>query len=257
MKTRFFIAVLLTAAVAAGLHGAANKRTANKRPANEPAANEPTITQDELVRRSQEMFDAVPPGNQEPFKKYYADDVLYSDEKGRTMDKAALLKDVEPMPRGYSGVIKIVKPQSHIENDVAILSYDADETEVIFGQQLTARYHQIDTWMRRKGQWQIVATQVMRYYEDPAPGEADVSKFAGYAGTYELGERKTEVTFEGDHLYVQRGSAPRVELIPEGSDIFFRKGVEGRWLFGTSDDGKVVSAIDRRNNEDVVWKKVK
>jgi hypothetical protein len=246
VKSRFLIAVLLTAAVAAALHGAANERAA-----------EPTITQDELVRRTQEMMDAVVPGNQEPFKKYYADDVLYADEKGRGMDKQALLKDVEPMPKGYSGAIKIVRPKSHIENDVAILSYDMDETEVVFGQQLSARYHQIDTWLRRKGQWQIVATQVMRYYEDPAPGKADVSKFAGYAGTYELGERKTEVTFEGDRLYEQRGSSPKVELIPEASDIFFRKGVEGRWLFGTGDDGKVVSVIDRRNNEDVVWKKVK
>lgn len=252
MKTRFFIAVFLTATVAAVLHG-----TANKRPANERPANEPTVTQDELIRRTQEMMDAIVPGNQEPFRKYYADDVLYADEKGRSMDKQALLKDVEPMPKGYSGAIKIVKPQSHIENDVAILSYEMDETEVVFGQQLFARYHQIDTWMRRKGQWQIVATQVMRYYEDPAPGKADVSKFSGYAGTYELGERKTEVTFEGDHLYEQRGSAAKVELIPEGSDIFFRKGVEGRWLFGVGDDGKVVSVIDRRNNEDVVWKKVK
>jgi hypothetical protein len=242
VKTRFFLAILLTAAIAAALRG---------------ATDEPTITQDELVRRTQEMMDAIVPGNQEPFKKYYADDVLYADEKGRTMDKPALLKDVEPMPKGYYGAIKIVKPQSHIENNVAILSYEMDETEVVFGQQLSARYHQIDTWMRRKGQWQIVATQVMRYYEDPAPGKADVSKFPGYAGTYELGERKTEVTFEGDHLYEQRGSAAKVELIPEGSDIFFRKDMEGRWLFGYGDDGKVVSVIDRRNNEDIVWKKIK
>jgi hypothetical protein len=242
VKTRFFLAILLTAAIAAALRG---------------ATDEPTITQDELVRRTQEMMDAIVPGNQESFKKYYADDVLYADEKGRTMDKSALLKDIEPMPKGYSGSIKIVKPQSHIENDLAILSYEMDETEAVFGQQLSARYHQIDTWMRRKGQWQIVATQVMRYYEDPASGRADVSKFPSYAGTYELGERKTEVTFEGDHLYEQRATAAKVELIPEGSDIFFRKGVEGRWLFGYGEDGKVVSLIDRRNNEDIVWKKMK
>jgi Domain of unknown function (DUF4440) len=242
LKITLAIAVLLAASVASALHG---------------TADEPAITQDELARRTQEMMDAIVPGNQEPFKKYYADDVLYADEKGRTMDKQALLKDVEPMPRGYSGSIKIVKPQSHIENDVAILSYEMDETEVVFGQQLSARYHQIDTWMRRKGQWQIVATQVMRYYEDPAQGKADVGKFPSYAGTYELGERKTEVTFEDAHLYEQRGSAAKVELIPEGSDVFFRKGVEGRWLFGYGDDGKVVSVIDRRNNEDIVWKKVK
>ena len=33
---------------------------------NTPAGD--TITQDELVRRSQELFDSVAPGNEEPFK---------------------------------------------------------------------------------------------------------------------------------------------------------------------------------------------
>jgi hypothetical protein len=55
--------------------------------------DEPPITQDELVRRTQELFDAVAPGNAEPFKKYFADDAMFFDEKGRDMDKAALVKD--------------------------------------------------------------------------------------------------------------------------------------------------------------------
>ena len=99
------------------------------------AADEPTISQDELVRRTQELFDSVAPGNAEPFKKYFAEDAMFFDEKGRSMDKAALVKDVQPMPKGYSGTIKLVRPKSHIEGDVAILSYDLDETETIFGQQ--------------------------------------------------------------------------------------------------------------------------
>src|SRR4051794_32055365 len=63
-------------------------------------ADEPTITQDELVRRTQELFDSVAPGNQEPFKKYFADDAMFFDEKGRNMDKTALVKDIQPMPQG-------------------------------------------------------------------------------------------------------------------------------------------------------------
>jgi hypothetical protein len=39
------------------------------------------------------------------------------------MDKAALVKDVQPPPK-YSGTIKLVRPKSHIEGNVAILSYD-------------------------------------------------------------------------------------------------------------------------------------
>ena len=101
-------------------------------------ADEPNITQDELVRRTQELFDSVAPGNQEPFKKYFAEDAIFFDEKGRNMDKAALVKDIQPLPRDYSGTIKLVRPKSHIEGDVAILSYDLDETETIFGQNMTA-----------------------------------------------------------------------------------------------------------------------
>jgi Domain of unknown function (DUF4440) len=72
------------------------------------------ITQDELVRRTQELFDAIVPGNQAPWKKYFADDCIFADEKGRILDKPKLIADITPMPAGYSGTIKIENPQSRI-----------------------------------------------------------------------------------------------------------------------------------------------
>jgi ketosteroid isomerase-like protein len=216
------------------------------------------ITQDEMVRRAQELFDAVTAGDQTPAKKYYAEDCMFFDEKGRNMNKAALVADITPLPTGFSGSIAIGKVQSHIEGYVAILSYDLDEKETIYGQNLTARYHETDTWLRRDGNWQIIAGQVLRYYEDPAPGKANVAKYAEYAGTYELAPTVTlVVSKDGDQLYRQRSEHPKELLVPEASDIFFRKGVEGRIVFGHGDNGRVDALIDRRNNEDVVWKKVK
>lgn len=79
MKSKLFVALFLPATSAMAWRG---------------AADEPAITQDELVRRSQELLDAVAPGNAEPFKRYFADDAMFFDEKGRSMDKAALVKDV-------------------------------------------------------------------------------------------------------------------------------------------------------------------
>jgi hypothetical protein len=70
------------------------------------------------------------------------------------------------------------------------MSYDMDETETIYGQDLRSRYHATDIWMRRNGQWQIVAGQVLRYYEDPTPGKVDGAKFSGYVGTYQLAPGK-------------------------------------------------------------------
>ena len=221
------------------------------------SAEPATITQEELVRRTQELMDAVVPGNQEPWKKYFADDALFFDEKGRKLDKTALIKDVSPMPKGYSGEIKIVRPDSRIIGNTAVLSYDSDETEVIFGQNLTARYHSTDTWMYRNGLWQIIASQVLRYYEDPAIGDSDPKKLDLYVGTYELAPGVTmTVTKEGNNLFAERAGRKREQLFPETDGLFFRKGVEGRRLFHIGPGGKVDILIDRRNNEDVVWKKI-
>jgi hypothetical protein len=214
-----------------------------------------TITQEELVRRTQELLDAVVPGNQQPWKKYYADDCLFADEKGRQMDKQKLIADITPMPKGYSGTIKVANRVSRIVGDTAILSYGTDETEIVFGHHLTARYHATDTWLRRNGVWQIVASQTMRYYQDPAIGRADVAKFPDYSGTYDLAEGQTrKVSADGESLFVER-NGKREQLLPESGDIFFRKGVEGRIVFRSGADGKVDALIDRRNNEDIVWRK--
>ncbi len=217
---------------------------------------DPAITQEELLRRSQELFDSIVTGNKEPWQKYYADDAIYFDEKGRSLDKKALVADITPLPPGYSGQIKVGKAASRIVGDTAVVSFDLDEKETIFGQNLSARYHETDTWLQRNGVWQIVAAQAFRYYEDPAIGKADPAKLANFAGTYELAPDQTRiVTTEDGRLYVER-KAKKEELFPETSDIFFRKGVEGRILFRLGDKGTTDALIDRRNNEDVVWRKL-
>lgn len=218
------------------------------------AANVP-MTQDELVRRTQELYDSLVSGDQVPWKKYFADDCMFADEKGRFFDKPKLISDITPLPAGYSGTIKIENAQSRIIGDTAILSYDADETETIFGQNLKARYHITDTWLQRNGDWQIIASQAHRYYEDPPMGKADPKKFTDFIGTYELAPGQTRsVSLEADKLFVER-KGKKEQLLPETSELFFRKGVEGRILFRYAANGKVDALIDRRNNEDVVWKK--
>jgi len=220
------------------------------------ADRDAAITEAELVRRTQELYDALVPGNQAPWKKYFAEDSIFADEKGRTMDKPKLVADITPMPAGYSGAIKIEQVQSRIYNNVAILSYDANEKETIFGQELSARYHVMDTWLRRDGNWQIIASQAHRYYEDPAVGKTDAKKFPDFMGAYELAPGQTRtIIAEGDSLFVER-SGKKDQLFPEASELFFRKGIEGRILFRYDKSGKVDALIDRRNNEDVVWRKV-
>src|SRR5208337_680457 len=111
------------------------------------------VIQQELIRRTQQMFDSVAGGDQAPWKKYFAEDCMYFNEVGRNMNKDALVADVTPLPQGYSGTITMAKVQSHIEGDVAILSYDLDETEIIFGQKMKARYHRRCRIMSGRTNW--------------------------------------------------------------------------------------------------------
>src|SRR5215469_7851244 len=185
------------------------------------SSQQSAISHHELVRRTQETMDAVALGNPEPWKNYFAEDGMYFDEKGHFMDKAALLKDVSPLPDGYSGAIKVQHAKSNVLRDTAVVSYDLDETEVVFGQALKARYHGTDTWVRRNGQWQMVAGQMLRYYEDPALGKANPSAYRDYAGTYELAPGITRVVRVNlPQIIVERSGRVPETLLPEAPDLF-------------------------------------
>jgi hypothetical protein len=67
--------------------------------------------------------------------------------------------------------------------------------------------------------------------------------------------RTRSILAKDDNLFVER-NGKREQLFPEAGDVFFCKGVEGRILFRYDTSGKVVDAlIDRRNNENIIWRK--
>jgi hypothetical protein len=222
------------------------------------AEDSETITQRELVRRTQTMYDAVAPGDKGPWQRYLAEDAIIHDEKGGSYTKPTLLATIEPMQQGYSGSIQVTHPETIFAAGVAIFSYDTEEVETVFGNRMTARYHQTDTWLYRNHLWQIAASQVMRYYEDPASITLKSGLLGEYAGVYEMAPgRQITITVDGGKLYAQRENGKPVEMLAEAPDLFFRSGVEGRRLFHRGADGKVDTLVDRRNNEDMIWRRVK
>jgi len=215
------------------------------------------ITEIELLRRTQQLYDALPSGDRTPWQTYYADDAMAYDEKGRSMDKKALLADIAPMPAGYSGTIRIQQPHVIFAPGVAVFAYVCDETETIYGQELHARYHSVDTWLYRGDAWQIATSQTMRYYEDPAVGTSNSAQLKDFTGTYQLSPGiLRSVEREGNDLFLKRGTGIRTKLFPESGDLFFQAGVEGRILFHRDATGNVDALYDRRNNEDVIWKRL-
>jgi hypothetical protein len=91
------------------------------------------------------------------------------------------------------------------------------------------------------------------------PAVIDLKSLDSYVGQYELGPEVTyAITLEGDKLFGQRTSRAKEELLPLCVDVFYRKGAwRGEKVFQRDAQGRVIAMFDRRENNDLVWKKIK
>jgi hypothetical protein len=216
-------------------------------------------TEKELTRIAQELMDATAIGDKAVWEKHVADDVIYTDENWRVLTKRDLLDSLAPLPPGYSGTIKVTKVRSRIHGDAAVLSWEALEEEFIFGQRLAPVYLVTDTYFKRNGHWQLVAEQIIVRPQARKSIQMNPARYNSFVGEYELTSGVTYVvTVEDGKLIGQRMGRDREELLPADENTFFRKGtIRGDKVFVRDGRGRVTAMLDRRENTDLTWKKIK
>lgn len=218
-----------------------------------------SATEQELVRIAQGLLDAVASGNKAVWEKYVADDVIYTDENWRILTKKELVDSLSPLPKGYSGSIRMANVQSRINGDSAVLSYRALEEEYVFGQKLSPVYLITETYFKRNGTWQMVASHVIVLPSERKPLAVSPKAYESIVGEYELTPGVTyTITLDGNKLIGQRTGRAKEELLPADESTFFRKGtVRGEKVFVRDASGRATQMLDRRENNDLVWKRVK
>jgi hypothetical protein len=216
-------------------------------------------TEKELVAIAQELYDAIAVGNKAPWEKHLAADMIYTDENWQILSKKDLVEGLRPLPKGYSGSIRIANVQSRINGDAAVLSYRALEEETIFGQKLTPIYLVTDTYFKRNGQWQMIASHVIVMPSERRAIALPLDLFESFVGEYELTPGVTyTISLEGGKLIGQRTGRAKEELLPADNNTFFRKGtIRGEKVFVRDANGRVTQMLDRRENNDLAWKKIK
>ncbi|MGB9106612.1 MAG: nuclear transport factor 2 family protein [Terriglobales bacterium] len=127
----------------------------------------PTARQ--LTTLLNEFLDAAGRGDRAVFDRFFADDVIYTRSAGATVDKAEIMKNVDR--REDSGV-----KNTYSADDVTIHDYG---TTAVVNFRLTARmekekggrtettyYRNTATFLKRNGQWQVVAWQATKVPEE-------------------------------------------------------------------------------------------
>jgi hypothetical protein len=149
--------------------------------------------------------------------------------------------------------------QSRINGGAAVLSYRALEEERVFEQKLTPTYLVTDTYFKRNGQWQMVASHISVLPSERKAVSVSPKRLESLVGQYELSPGNTyTIMIEGDKLIGQRSGRSKEELLAADENTFFPKGtVRGEKVFVRDASGRTLQMLDRRENNDLVWTKVK
>ncbi len=225
---------------------------------NSPAvADNKTDKNVELLRaKDQALLDAIAPGDRKVWDQALAADAVYVDENGVEIERAEFLKQLEPLPAGASGTIKISEYSAHVAGDLVTVIHTDDEEENYHGQILHARYLTTETWRLEEGEWKLHLVHTYAVLHDPPAVSLSVADMQQYAGRYTGGtDLAYVIQWDGKQLMGGRQGAALKPLQVEVRDVLFVPGQPRiRKIFQRDEKGKITGFVDRRESWDLVWK---
>jgi hypothetical protein len=212
----------------------------------------------ELKRITNELLDAIAPGDVAVWKKYTHEQLVYSTEANEVLTKAQLIEQLKPLPKGLVGDLEVGEFKVALHGNVAVATYVADEKLDYFGQMIESQFRTTDTWLKTEEGWRLIATQVLAILADPPSIALSRETLCGYNGTYRLTKDiATTLTCTDDGLRSERTDRKPVVQKAEVRDVFFTPGQpRTRRVFLRNERGEITGFADRREGHDIVWKKV-
>ena len=246
---RILVLTAVLAIVSGTAFGEGPRTSAGAAPANDVAAL--------LKRQTQEMMDAIAPGQAEVWRRYLLEDAVILDENGKVYDKASVLKELTPLPAGLVGRIEVDRFQMKLHGDTAVVAAEIQEYLDYHGQNLRTRFRFLDTWLRTPDGWRLAARHTAAVLKDPPAISLSAGELGAYAGEYRLTPAiTTTVRPTKNGLNAERSGRPPATYLPEVRDVFFVAGQpRSRRIFVRDAGGAVVGFVDRREGEDVRWQK--
>jgi hypothetical protein len=215
-------------------------------------------TSDLLKRQTQEMYDALVPGDAKVWDRYLDADALVTDENGIMTDKKATVAQVTPLPKGISGSIAVTQWRVAFHDDVAVATHVADEHEDFHGQHLHALYRTTTTWVKEGDGWKILGQHTIALQQDPPAVQLPVALLDDYVGRYRAAPDLTYmIARHGSDLVGEAEGKPPTPLRMELRDVMFAPGQPRvRKIFTRDAAGHVTGFLSRREERDVVWNKI-
>jgi len=189
---------------------------------------------------TQLLLDAVAQGERSTWDEHLHPDFQRMDDDDAILARKDFLQALKALPPGLEGSLTIGRFEVIVDGPVAITLYTIQETLNYHGQALRSRFRSVDSWVNTAVGWQLFAQHVAAELKDPPSIELPYSILCGYQGRYHLTDDiETHIECTTDRLHSSRDGRPR------SGRIFLRNA-----------QGAVEAFVDRREGEDVLWRKV-
>ena len=207
----------------------------------------------------QALLDGIGSGDKAVWEKTLAPDAIYIDENGAIHSKPQLIAEmITPLPPHVSGHIAIVSWRLQTAGDTALVVHKDDEFENWHGHELKAQYIMSETWRREDGAWKLAMIHVYVVAKDPPAVTLPEAKLAEYTGRYKAAPELLDVIArDGAKLTLSSNGKPAKPLRVESPDMLFVPGEPRfRYVFQRDARGRITGFIERREGENIFWKRV-
>jgi len=227
-------------------------------PPSAPAAPASAGDTSWFLARTQALYDGVALGDKVIWRRTLSDDCVITDEDGHVYDEAAFLDTLHPLPKGFSGVIRVRHLTARTFGAAASVHYWLDEHENVLGQMLHTVYVETDTYRRQGGEWRLIAAQVTVVPADLKPVAVDERGWPQLVGSYRLGAQSGPVS----HAYLRHGSLywgsderSAKLLIPLSPLVFFVQGSIHTIVFVRDPAGHITEALELHKYNEVAMRR--
>jgi ketosteroid isomerase-like protein len=121
-------------------------------------ASKTNSVEDQIKKYEQDWAQAVVKEGAASVDQYEADDIITTDPAGRVTDKAQDRTDLSS--RDYKIQSEVLRDlRVHVYGNLAVAAATNEMKGTYKGQDVSGKYRLTDTWVKRNGKWQVVASQ--------------------------------------------------------------------------------------------------
>jgi ketosteroid isomerase-like protein len=130
------------------------------------AAGQSASVVDQIKKLEQDWAQATIKSGAAAVDQYEADDIITTDPGGRVTDKAQDKTDLSSGDLKFQSM-ELSDIRVRVYGDTAVATGTNTLNGTYKGQDISGKYRFTDTWVKRSGKWQVVATQGTKIQPSP------------------------------------------------------------------------------------------